>query len=191
MYCRRRRSVSCVVQPLPRQNRQMPGWALHSGIITLSFLPASTESTRVRVLSKGLNPLLPCWLYCSALCCSKRNAELLSEALTQDSTAWAIFPSSHAPCGILGKALHVFGFILYCDYLHLLSLHKSWPRTKQTWPLWLLLPHSMHSTKLAVHQNPPKWQSSPWINPLTIPLLNIYASSWVDHSIPAGEAFTM
>lgn len=55
-----------------------------------SFLPASPEHTRVGVLSKGLTPPLPFWLYCSALCCSKRNAELLSETLTQDLAAWAI-----------------------------------------------------------------------------------------------------
>lgn len=71
-----------------------------------SFLPVSPECTRVGVLFKGLAPPLPCWLYCSALWCSKRNAELLSEALTPDSAAWAIIPSSHAHCEILSKSLY-------------------------------------------------------------------------------------
>lgn len=120
------------------------------------FLPESPEHSRVRVLSKGLTPPLPCWLYCIAFCCSNRNAELLSEKLSQGSTAWAIIPCSHAPYKILGKSHYAFGFILYCDYLHLLSLPKIWSSSKQTWPLWLLLPQSMHSTKLAMHKTPPK-----------------------------------
>lgn len=126
-----------------------------------SFLLASPERRRVRVLSQGLTPPLPCWLYFSVFCCSKRNAELRSETLNQASTAWAIIPSSHAPNEILGKSLYAFGFILYCDYLRLPSLPKSWPSSKKTWPLWLLLPQSMHSSKLAVHKTPPKWQCAP------------------------------
>lgn len=148
MYCRRRRSISCVVQPMPRQNRQMSGWPSSHWALT-SFLLASPSSVEL-VLSTGLTSPLPCSLYCSELCWSKRNAELLSETLTQDSTA--VIPSSHASYEILGKSLHAFVFILYCDYLHLLSLPKNWPSSKHTWPLWLLLPHSVHSTKLVLHK---------------------------------------
>lgn len=83
VFCRRRGSVSCVVQPTSRQKRQMSMSLWHHCTWgQASFYLVSPEHAGPGVWSQGLTGRLLCWSYWNVFCSSQRNDELFSETPT-------------------------------------------------------------------------------------------------------------